>query len=226
MKLIGSPLSPFVRKVNIIAMHKNIEYEWDKSVSPLSMPDWFFDINPLKRIPALIIETDGDALIINDSSAICAYFEKYVPTPSFYPHAAAHYAHALWIEEYADTAFAADIGLNVFRPIFFNIAAGKSPDMDAAQNGVEALRKKHFPYLTQFLQKDRYFYGADLSIADIAVFTQLINLLHTGYQLRPQDGENLYAAFNRFLDSPLIADMVAQEKNIFEKMNFKAVNFT
>jgi glutathione S-transferase len=99
MKLLGSPLSPFVRKARIVAAEKNLDYDYDPRPSPLGWPEGFEKINPLKRIPALLPDSDNPDFAINDSSAICAYFDKLNPNPSLYPEAAVDYGRALWMEE-------------------------------------------------------------------------------------------------------------------------------
>ena len=132
MKLLGAPLSPFVRKAVIVAAEKNLDYEYDPRPSPLGWPEDFEKINPLKRIPALLPDADKPDFAINDSSAICAYFEKLQPEPALYPSAAEAYGRALWLEEVADTELANKVGMLVFRPVFFNLAAGKPADI--AQN--------------------------------------------------------------------------------------------
>lgn len=222
MKLIGAPLSPFVRKARIVAAEKGISYEYDPSVSPLNMPDNYDQIHPMRRIPALIVEEGHAKGIINDSSAICAYFDRLQPHPALMPADPFQYGRMLWIEEFSDSGFAESIGLGVFRPVLFNALSGKAPDIAAAQIGLEKLRAKHFAYLTQQLGDGEWFGGDQFTLADIAVGCNLVNLMHVGYQIKPSDGEGLATFFNRFLERESVAVFLDQERNALTKMGFSA----
>jgi glutathione S-transferase len=70
MKLYSSPASPFARKARVIAHMLSVELE-EIDVDPRSDAD-FRSINPLARIPALVLE-DGTALY--DSPVICEYLD-------------------------------------------------------------------------------------------------------------------------------------------------------
>ncbi|MDE0884005.1 MAG: glutathione S-transferase family protein [Myxococcota bacterium] len=50
--LYGAPLSPFVRKVEVLLREKGAEFE-SEPVNIMPMPDWFKEISPAKRIPVL-----------------------------------------------------------------------------------------------------------------------------------------------------------------------------
>jgi len=70
--LYGAPLSPFVRKAEVVLREKGIPFE-SESVNILPMPDWFKAISPARRIPVLrdtSIGTEGRAGTLPDSSAI------------------------------------------------------------------------------------------------------------------------------------------------------------
>ncbi|MDC3402154.1 glutathione S-transferase family protein [Alphaproteobacteria bacterium] len=218
MKLIGAPLSPFVRKVRIVAAEKGIAYDFDPSIGPMTMPDSYTDIHPLRRIPALVVEEDNPRAIINDSSAICAYFEKLEPTPSVYPSDNLQFGRILWLEEFADTGFAEQVGLGVFRPMFFNIAMQKEPDIDTAQATLVKLREGHFAYLESQLGDGDWFGGDIMSVADISIGCNLINLMHVGYHLKPSDGARLSAMFERFLSCPSVDSFVQKERATLDKM--------
>ena len=74
MQIHGAILSPFVRKVLVVAELKGLEYE-QLTVLPGSDDEAFRRISPLGKIPAL---TDGD-FSISDSSVICEYLEELHP---------------------------------------------------------------------------------------------------------------------------------------------------
>jgi glutathione S-transferase len=68
--IIGSFVSPYVRKVLACMNLKGLAYEVDP-ITPFFGGDEFRQISPLCRIPVLI---DGD-FTASDSSVICAYLD-------------------------------------------------------------------------------------------------------------------------------------------------------
>ncbi|MEL6257715.1 MAG: glutathione S-transferase family protein, partial [Pseudomonadota bacterium] len=116
LTLVGSILSPFVRKVRIVLAEKSVPYAHEDLI-PFLAPDSFSEISPLRRIPVLIDPSVEPNWALPDSSAICSYLERRFPSPCMYPSKAVDLARALWIEEFADTEFSATIGQKIFRPM-------------------------------------------------------------------------------------------------------------
>lgn len=226
MQLLGSPLSPFVRKARIVAAEKNIDYDYDPKPSPLGWTDGFERINPLKRIPALLPDPDNTDFAINDSSAICAYFEKLQPQPALYPTEAEAYGRALWIEEVADSELAAKIGMGVFRPVFFNVAAGKPADIEAASAGFEKLGEVLLPYLESQLGDAEWFAGNMFSIADISVFTQIHNLNMVGFGLPQAQYPKLRSHFDRCCERPSLKGFIEHDAALLQKMGWQIERVT
>ena len=180
--LYGAPLSPFVRKADVVMREKGLEFETE-SVNIMPMPDWFLEISPARRIPVLrdtSIGVEGPAGTIPDSSAICAFIERLHPEPAAYPADAYACGRAVWYEEWADTELAQAVGLGIFRPIMFPIMAKKEPDLDAARKTWNERLPKLFDYLEGELNgeqgTDGFLVGASLSIGDVAVACQLAQL--------------------------------------------------
>ena len=98
MKIIGSYVSPYVRKVLACLALKDLAYEIDP-ITPFYGNEEFGRLSPLRRIPVLI---DGD-LTLCDSTVICAYLDEAYPGRPLLPAAPADRARARWFEEYADT---------------------------------------------------------------------------------------------------------------------------
>ena len=218
MKLFGAPLSPFVRKARIVALEKTIEYEYDPRPSPLGWTEGFEKLNPLRRIPALLPDETRPDFAINDSSPICAYFEKLVPTPSLYPDEAQAYGRALWFEELADSGLGEMIGLGCFRPVMFNVFAGKQPDYETADAGFEKLAARLLGYLEKQLDGCEWLAGDAFSIADIAVATQIINLSHASYEISEQRFPNVAAHFARCKNRPSIAKFIREDAKMLAGM--------
>jgi glutathione S-transferase len=96
--VIGSPISPYVRKILAILALKKQEFEIDPIVA-FYTDDRFRKINPLRRIPVLF---DGETTVV-DSSVIAAYLEDKYPSPTILPGAPEERARTRWLEEFADT---------------------------------------------------------------------------------------------------------------------------
>ena len=174
----GTPLSPFVRKVQAVLHEKGLDYELE-AVNIMPMPDWFVEISPARRIPVLRYRPEGEQGIagtLPDSSAICAFLERLAPQPRLYPEDAFAHGRAVWLEEYADSELAGSIGRGLFRPIMFPRFQGKESDLDTARKTWNEKLPRHFDYLESVLDGGSHFVGGTLSIADIAVGTRLAQL--------------------------------------------------
>ncbi len=184
--LYGAPLSPFVRKAEVVLREKGIPFE-SESVNILPMPDWFKAISPARRIPVLrdtSIGTEGRAGTLPDSSAICAFLEQKQPDPPLYPREPFAHGRAIWLEEWADSELAGAIGLGIFRPLMFPRFQGKAPDVETAKATWHEKLPRLFDYLEEELEAAgaarpedaRHLLGGALSIADVAVGVQLAQL--------------------------------------------------
>jgi hypothetical protein len=98
VQIIGSYISPYVRKVLMFLHVKGIAYEIDPII-PFMGDDRFTRLSPVRRIPVLL----DDKVTLADSSVICQYLEDRYPKPALYPADVADRAQARWLEEYADT---------------------------------------------------------------------------------------------------------------------------
>ena len=81
MKLLGSPGSPFVRKVRVIAAEKGIPLEYvvqRPNVPGSPVPE----LNPLGKIPVLLLDS-GEA--VYDSVVIGEYLDGVKPEPKLVP---------------------------------------------------------------------------------------------------------------------------------------------
>ena len=180
LTLIGSPISPFVRKVNVALLEKAVDFEIDP-VTPFSPPDGFRDLSPLGKIPAL----RHDDRIVNDSSVICHYLDQLHPTPSLYPTDAYDSARAEWIEEYVDGGLVPIAGPGVFRPlVLLPSLMGQEPDEEGAQKVIDEELPAFFDYLDAQLGDQEFFVGNAISIADITVASGFVNLRLAG--VRPE----------------------------------------
>ena len=162
--VIGSPISPYVRKVLALLELKGVPYRIDP-IAPFVGNEDFSRLSPLRRIPALI---DGD-LVLNDSSVICQYLEDRHPTPALYPADIADRARARWLEEYADS----HLGDVLIWNLFYQLGARRhifreEPDEARVQRTRDVDIPAALDYLETRLPDDGFVFGT-LSIADITL---------------------------------------------------------
>lgn len=173
LTIIGNTVSPYVRKILAILVHKGIDFEIDPIV-PFFGDDEFSKLSPLRRIPVLI---DGDT-IVNDSSVIAQYLEEKYPAPAILPTTLGLRARARWLEEYADTHLGdlfvwKSFGRMVIAPAFF----GTVRDVEAHRRLLETEVPAAMDYLEQETPEEGFFCGA-FSFADIAVAAMFRNMMY------------------------------------------------
>ena len=164
VQIIGSYLSPYVRKVLVCLDLKRVPYEIDPIV-PFFGDDRFSQISPVRRIPVL----RDDQITLADSSVICQYLEDRYPAPVLYPANIVERARARWLEEFADSRMG-----EVFIWRLFNQVAIK-PSVWGEQSDtavVEKTLREDIPHVLDYLETQvpvqEFLFGA-VSIADIAI---------------------------------------------------------
>jgi glutathione S-transferase len=175
--IYGTPVSPFVRKVEAILKTQGVAYDFE-IINIMDMPDWFLEISPARRIPVLRDRSMGEEGIpgtIADSSAISLFLDRKLDA-GLYGDSAFDTGRAVWLEEYADTELALPLGMKLFRPVLFPRFAGKESDIETARHTYQEVLPRHFDYLEQALDGGAFFVGDKFSIADIAVGAQLTQL--------------------------------------------------
>lgn len=214
LTVFGVPLSPFVRKVRLCLLEKGIDYQLE-TVMPFTPPQWYLELNPLGRIPAL---RDGDCTLA-DSSVICQYLEEAYPdTARLYGKDAQERGRVRWLEKYADYELAPLTTFTVFRNRILKPTSGQPCNEEAVQAALQEKLPPHFDYLEQQLGAQRFFLGDQLSLADIAVTCQLINMAHGGEQLNAQRWPALSAHHARMLALPSIAGLLSDEQRMNAKL--------
>jgi glutathione S-transferase len=161
--IVGSYLSPYVRKVLVCLKLKGIAYEVDPIV-PFYGNDRFSQLSPLRRIPVLV---DGD-LVLTDSSVICEYLEELQPLPRLLPADIRDRARARWLEEFADTRMGDVFIWRLFNQVAIRPAVwGEKGDRAL----VDKVLKEDAPAVLDYLEADApaegFRFGA-LGLADIA----------------------------------------------------------
>ncbi|MFR0688069.1 glutathione S-transferase family protein [Enterobacterales bacterium AE_CKDN230030158-1A_HGKHYDSX7] len=215
--VFGAPLSPFVRKVRLFAAEKGIDYQLE-NVNPFNQPDWYRDLNPLRRVPAI---RDGD-FTLADSSVICHYLEDRDAqrAPLCGDNAEAR-ARINWLEKYADYELGPLTTFTVFRNRLLKPLMGKVCDEVAVKGAMQEKLPEHFDYLEKCLGEQQWFVDDRFSLADIAIACQLVNLRHGEEALDAQRWPKLAAHFERTLARPALAEIVQGELQIIAKIMAK-----
>jgi glutathione S-transferase len=164
VRVIGSFLSPYVRKVLVVLDLKGISYEIDPIV-PFFGDDRFAKLSPLRRVPVLI----DDAVALSDSSVICQYLEDRYPEPAVYPRDIAARARARWLEEYADTRMGDVFIWRLFNQVAIKPAVwGEKADKDLVERTLSVDVPQVLDYLEGELPAAGFAFGT-MSIADISL---------------------------------------------------------
>lgn len=209
-KLLGANVSPYVRKVRVLLAEKGIAYDFEP-VSPFAPPANWRETSPLGKIPAFM---DGDK-VVNDSTVICQYIERKNKTTPMLPADDDGYIQALWLEEYIDGGMAAVAGGKVFFPLVVAPMRTKSaPDSatraDAAKVVAEEL-PSFWAYLEAQLGNNQFFVNNSLSLADIAVASLHVNLLHAQVKVDAARFPKLAAFMDRMFLRPSFKALIEEE---------------
>jgi len=180
--IVGSYISPYVRKVLVFLDLKGIRYQIDPIV-PFFGSDQFTEISPVRRIPVLV---DGD-VTLSDSTVICEYLEDRYPQPSLYPPTPKERGRARWLEEFADTRMGEVFIWRLFNErIIRRFVWGEETDDAVVHNTLEVEIPQVLDYLERELSpRDAYFFG-DMGIADIAIAAFFRNATFAGFEPDPK----------------------------------------
>jgi glutathione S-transferase len=166
VQIIGSYLSPYVRKVLVVLDLKGIPYEIDPIV-PFLGDDRFSALSPIRRIPVLI----DDQVTLSDSTVICEYLEERHPEPALYPRDVVERARARWLEEFADTRMGEVFIWQLFNQVAIRpFVWGEPTDTEVVERTLRQDVPQVLDYLETQLPADRFLFGG-ISVADVAVGT-------------------------------------------------------
>jgi glutathione S-transferase len=206
MKIIGSFVSPYVRKVLACLNLKRLDYQIDP-ITPFFGNDEFERLSPLRRIPVLI---DGD-VAISDSSVICAYLDEAYGGHALLPADLADRARARWLEEFADTRLG-DLfiwGLfyqKVVRPAVW----GEPGDDERVAANLDVHLPRALDYLEGELPESGFLFG-EIGLADISIATFFRNGAYAEFEPDSARWPTVAAFVERTLAHPCIASLLPFE---------------
>jgi glutathione S-transferase len=178
MKIIGSYVSPYVRKVLVCLELKGLDYEVDP-ITHFFGNDEFERLSPLRRIPVLI----DDELVLTDSTVIAEYLDEAYPEPPLLPQHPKERARARWLEEFADTRLGDVFIWGLFYPKFVHPNVWKEPgDADRIEQSISAEIPAALDYLEGELPESGFLFGP-IGLADIAIASFFRNGDYVGYQV-------------------------------------------
>lgn len=215
--LHGVIFAPFVRKVRAVLALKGIDYQ-QVSVMPGAMDAAFLAKSPLSQVP---VWEEAD-FVLPDSSAICAYLERRVPSPALYPADPRAFASGLFWEEYADTRLV-DAG----EPIFYERVVRphvlrQTTNEEVVRRNLEEVIPPVFDQLESLYLVpgplrpggfDAAGIGAGgLDVSALAVWAPIVNLEHVGIAIDAGRWPRLAAFMEALNAHPVLRPIVAQER--------------
>jgi len=207
MKLFGSSMSPFVRKVLAYAAEKGIALELVPAGMGQGGPE-FEAASPFRKMPGF---SDGD-FCISDSTAIIIYLEAKFPEPALIPAEPRARARTIWYDEFADTILIACGG-----KMFFNRLVAprflKLPGDTAAADAAEASELPPIlDYLERIIPESGFLVEDRLTLADLSVASPFVNLDHIGVALDAARHPRTKGYVDAILARPSFSGWVAKEK--------------
>jgi glutathione S-transferase len=209
VQIIGSYLSPYVRKVLVVLDLKGIPYEIDPIV-PFFGNDRFSQISPLRRIPVLI----DDQITLADSSVICQYLEDRYQEPMLYPANMIDRARARWLEEYADSRMGEVFIWRLFNQVAIKPRVwGEQTDKSVVEKTLQDDVPQVLDYLELQLPEQGFIFH-NLSIADISIACFFRNAAFAGVQVDAERWRRTAAFVDRVLELESFAKLKPVEERL------------
>jgi glutathione S-transferase len=216
LDIYGVPLSVHTRKVIAAARLKGFAYRVHPvaPVVPTTLPPHWRDLSPTGLIPAI----DHRGYRLADSTAIVLYLERLRPEPALVPRDPERMGEALALDAWAGTA----LFRRIVHPLFHNQVVRPKIRKEAAEPAAieEALGQavpEAFAHL-EGLRPDGFLVDGTLSIADLAVVSNLMTFHYLGHRIDAQRYPRLEAYFRRQLAAPAIAALLEAEKPAVDQM--------
>jgi glutathione S-transferase len=206
LTIIGSFVSPYVRKVLACMNLKGLAYEVDP-ITPFYGNDEFRRLSPLCRIPVLV---EGD-FTISDSSVICTYLDEAYPGRSLFPADARDRARARWFEEFADSRLGdAFIWGLFYQKVVHPLVWGEPGDQRRIDKSLNEDIPAALDYLEGELPAAGFLFG-EIGVADISIASFFRNGAYAGFSVDASRWPRTAAFVERTLTHPSIAALLPFE---------------
>jgi len=204
--IVGSYVSPYVRKVLACLNLKGLDYEVDP-ITPFFGNEEFRERSPLCRIPVML---DGD-FSINDSSVICAYLDEAYPGHPLFPADPKDRARARWFEEFADTRLGDLFIWSLFyQKVVRRLVWGEPADEERVRRALDEGIPAALDYLERELPSHGFLFG-NIGTADIALASFFRNAAYADFSVDAARWPRTDAFVDRTLSHPCIASLLALE---------------
>ena len=208
MKVYGSPLSPYVRKVFLALQLKDLGFE-QQDMIPGAIPPEYYKISPLGKIPAF---EDGD-LTLCDSTVICEYLEEQYPEVPLRPNNPADRGHARWLEEYADTKLMELCGGGIFLQRFVKpLLMQQESDEGIVRDTIENKLPPVLDYLESQSPQSGFMFAQDIGLTDISVLSPFVNAAYAEFTVDAEKWPILSAYLERIKHHPIVSAQIDSEK--------------
>lgn len=178
VRVIGSYVSPYVRKVLVVLDLKGIPYEIDPII-PFMGNDEFSKLSPIRRIPVF----SDDQITLTDSTVICEYLDDRYPEPATRPVGTVERARARWLEEFADTRMGEIFIWRLFNQVAINpFVWGVPTDQEILKRTLEEDVPHMLDYLEGELPAEGFLFGP-LATADVSIATFFRNAAFARYRV-------------------------------------------
>ncbi|HEY2683572.1 MAG TPA: glutathione S-transferase family protein [Steroidobacteraceae bacterium] len=197
LKIYGAPISVHTRKAIVVANLKGLSHEVVPVVPvlPSTLPSNWRSLSPAGLIPALL----EDQVSLADSTAICMYLDRAHPQPAVYPTDPRRLAQVLSLEAYAGDRLFRTVVRVLFNETVIGPKMKQQPTNSAAvAETLHTALPDAFGFLNQSAERD-YLVGDALSMADIAVVSNLMNFQYCGFEIDRTRYRRVAALFDRVL---------------------------
>tara|TARA_B100000965_G_scaffold52870_1_gene39441 strand:+ start:3560 stop:4267 length:708 start_codon:yes stop_codon:yes gene_type:complete len=225
--------SPYCLKVRMALAAKKLEYRTVEITPAIGQID-IFQKTGQRKLPVLF----DNEITIHDSSSIIRHLEKIQIEPNLIPEDPKEGAQAQIVENWADTTLAKSIKIvfleeiiknptlisslltkeisdsmqKLFSRLPLNIASQMSGLINQTEKESLTL---NLEYLTNLIDKESFLVGKELSIADIAVSSQLSLL-----KFPNSSGENLRGkGCSKYINDPSLENLFEWRDFIEDKLN-------
>jgi glutathione S-transferase len=206
VRIVGSYVSPYVRKVLVVLDVKGIPYEIDPII-PFFGNDEFSKLSPIRRIPVF---TD-DRITLSDSTVICEYLDDCDPTPAVRPADAVDRARARWLEEYADTRMGEVLIWRLFNQALINpFVWGVATDQEILTRTLEEDIPHVLDYLEGEVPPSGFLFGT-LATADVSIASFFRNARYARFKIDAVRWPNTAAYVERVLGTDSFQKLVPFE---------------
>jgi glutathione S-transferase len=205
--IIGSYVSPYVRKVLVVLDLKGIPYRIDPII-PFFGTDRFTALSPVRRIPVLV----DDCVSLADSTVICEYLEERYPRPALLPQGPDRRARARWLEEFADTRMGEVFIWRLFNQVVINrFVWGEATDEDVLRKALDQEIPAILDYLEREVPGEGFLFG-EIGLPDIAIGAFFRNASFADFSVDPGRWPVTACFVSRVLEHPSFVKLRAFEE--------------